>query len=419
MKKFLLLLLLFIFTKEQVSIKLGQLNTGIDCYTFDDNLITLTCSEVYNLEGNSERGLLISSSGITLNLNGVQISTTGTSTPIFIKQNCVTTITFTGSNTLQDSEQNLKNSVIYMESGSQLTINVDILYINPSKGMGIYGDQSTNLIINGGVISIGATKCTGFIDIGNDLIINNGNIDDSNLEDSIDYTSLKAGGSINIQYGTFIFHSIQAENDIILGPVNPGVITENMIDITIGTINEGMKAKSIGIYYGLINIVSEKDSISSYRGIEIKNSKLDLKAGSLDTKSSPFIQNGELKIFDSSMKIYGTNCLVGKINNNHASISYNEIPAPENSINSINIFIGDHFITSLESDDIYTYFYWTDKEYQLAQQNEIKIKINGEIVESFDDSTCGKNTKEKKNSNNSKILKISSYLYFFISLILL
>ncbi len=417
MKKFLLLLLLFIFTKEDVSIDPKALITDNSCYTFDDYFITLTRSEVYKLvdNSNSERGLIISSTGITLNLNGVQISTTGTSTPIIIKQNCVTTITFTGSNTLQDSEQNLKNSVIYMESGSQLTINVDILYINPSKGIGIYGDQSTNLIINGGVISIGATKCTGFIDIGNDLTINNGNIDDSNLEDSIDYTSLKAGGSINIQYGTFIFHSIQAENDIILGPKNPSVITENMIDMKIGTVNEGMKAKSIGIYYGLINIVSEKDSISSYRGIEIKNSKLDLKAGSLDTKSSPFIQNGELKIFDSSMKIYGTNCLVGKINNNHASISYNEIPAPENSIN---IFIGDHFITSLESDELYTYFYWTNSEYQLAQQNEIKIKINGEKVKSFDNSTCVKNKKKKKNSNNSKILKISSYLYFFISLIL-
>ena len=117
------------------------------------------------------------------------------------------------------------------------------------------------------------------------------------------------------------------------------------------------------------------------------------------------------------MEIYGTNCLMGEIKNNHASISYNEIPAPENSIN---IFCSDHFITSLESDDKYTYFYWTDSEYQLAQQNEIRIKINGVIVQYFDDSTCGKNTKEKnKNLNSWKIVKTSSYLYFLISLIML
>ena len=418
MKKYLLLLLIFIFTKEEeVSIDPNELTTDNEYYTFDNYFITLTSSEVYNLVGDSERGLIISSSGITLNLNGVEISTTDTSTPIIIKQNCDTIINLSSSNRLQYSEQNINKSVIYMESGSQLTINIDNynnLYINPSKGFGIYGEQSTNLIINGrGEIRLEATKCTGFIQIGNDLIINNGDIDDSSLEDSINYSSLKAGGSIKIQSGNFNLHSIQAENDILLGPINSNGITEYMVEITIRTINEGMKAKYIEIYYGSINIESEKDSIRSFRDIKIINSELNLKAGSLATKSSPFIINGELNITDSSMEIYGTNCLVGKINNNHASISYNEIPAPENLIS---IFYDNHFIISLESDDKYSYFYWTDTEYQLSQQNDIRIKINGEIVQSFDDSTCGQN--KRKKLNNSKILKISSYLYFFIYLIL-
>ena len=119
MKKYLLILLMIIFTKE-APINLSELSNGsTECLTVDENYITFTCSEVYTLSGLSQRGLLISSSETTLNLNGVQITTTGISTPIIIKPNCATTINLNGTNSLQDSEQNEKNSVIYMEYSSR------------------------------------------------------------------------------------------------------------------------------------------------------------------------------------------------------------------------------------------------------------------------------------------------------------
>ena len=420
MKKYLLILLMIIFTKE-APINLSELSNGsTECLTVDENYITFTCSEVYTLSGLSQRGLLISSPETTLNLNGVQITTTGISTPIIIKPNCATTINLNGTNSLQDSEQNEKNSVIYMEYSSRLTISsenrnteVTNLYLKPSKGKGIYGEKSTNLNINGGIILLECTMCTGFINIGKDLIINNVFIKDSILgEDSNNYFSLKTGGCIKIQSGIFVFHSIQAEDDILLGPINSNDISSIILDLNIHTVNEGMKAKYIEIYYGQINIESEKDSIVSYGDIKIINSKLKILAGSSVTKSSPFMKNGELTIIGSNLEIYGTNCIAGDIiNNEQASISYNEIPAP----NRINIYMDDQKIITLEPYGIYIYFYWTDSQYQLTQQNEIQIKKNGEIVQSFDDSTCGT---RKKQLNNSKFLKISSYLYFFINLLL-
>ena len=419
MKKYLLLLLIVIFTKEDpIPLNLNE-PSSTECLTVDDNFITFKCSGEYTLTGSSQRGLIISSSGLTLNLNAVQITTTGTSTPIIIKQNYATTINLIGTNTLQDSAQNEKSSVIYMDYGSRLTISsenrdtaVTNLNLKPSTGKGINGEQSTTLEIDGGVIALGSTICTGFINMGQDLIINGGSISDSSLAvDSNNYSSLKAGGSIKIQSGTFSFHSIQAENDILLGPLNSNDISPSLVDIDIRTVNEGMKAKYIEIYYGKITIKSEKDSIVSYTDVRIINSKLELKAGSSVTKSSPITKNGELTIKSSDLKIYGTNCIAGDtINNDRASISYNEIPAQEILID---IIMNDNTIISLDSNGIYTYFYWTDSACQLAQQNEIQIKKNGEIVQFFDDSTCGK---KNKKLNNSKFLKRSSYLYFFILL---
>lgn len=195
MKKILLLLLLIALTMEEpLEINLDGLESGTTeaCYTVEDSLIKLTCpSQEYTLTGSSTRGLLISSSDITLTLNQVQITTTGTSTPLIINRNCVTTINLSGPNTLQDAEDNEKDAVIYMESGSKLTIsstNTDTSVINlsiiPSKGKGIYGGSSTNLIINGGIIELKPGISTGFIHIGNDFILNKGNIKDTDIPDS-------------------------------------------------------------------------------------------------------------------------------------------------------------------------------------------------------------------------------------------
>jgi hypothetical protein len=311
-----------------------------------------------------------------------------------------------------------------MESGSKLTIsstNTDTSVINlsiiPSKGKGIYGGSSTDLIINGGIIELKPGISTGFIHIGNDFILNKGNIKDTDIPDSNIYFSVKAGGSIKLEGGAYYFHSIQADKNIVLGrPLNTG---ENPFSIlawvNIRTDNEGMKAKNIEILNVNLDIISKKDSIISYSNIKIVNSNLNIKAGSSDSKNSPFTISGELLLSGCSGYIYATNCISGGIKNDCVSASYNEIPAPEYQIEIWMDGMGNS-LANFNSEGVYTYFYWTDKTYQSTYQNLFKIKKNGEEVQAFDDSTCIE--KKKRKINSSKFLKICDYLYILTSLLL-
>ena len=112
-----------------------------------------------------------------------------------------------------------------MESNSKLTLKCDssdignALVLTPFKGMGIYGEESTDLIIESNlqINPDSEGENIGGIYIGNDIIINEGNILDNTLLTQEINPSIKAGGSIIIKKGLFSFHSIQAGNSIILG----------------------------------------------------------------------------------------------------------------------------------------------------------------------------------------------------------
>lgn len=112
-----------------------------------------------------------------------------------------------------------------MESNSKLTLKCDssdignALVLTPFKGMGIYGEESTDLIIESNlqINPDSEGENIGGIYIGNDIIINEGNILDNTLLTQEINPSIKAGGSITIKKGFFSFHSIQAGNSIILG----------------------------------------------------------------------------------------------------------------------------------------------------------------------------------------------------------
>ena len=69
-----------------------------------------------------------------------------------------------------------------------------------------------------------------------------------------------------------------------------------------------MKAKNVEILNIGLEIESKKDSIISYSDIKIVNSNLKIKAGSSDSKNSPFT-SGELSLSGCSASVYATNCI--------------------------------------------------------------------------------------------------------------
>ena len=280
MKKIFLFILFIFLTNEETVVEIdlesSSLTSGTG-YIVTDKLITFNQAGTYTLSNYSNRALRISSSQVTLNLNHIQVSSTGKMPALTLDKNCEATLMLMSTNVLMDTIENEKDGVIYMDEGAKLIIttkeiyeNDDGLYIvlTPFKNMGIYGEASTNLIIDqGGQIMINpAEEGKGCILIGNDIIINDGIIEDNFELENEKNPSLKAGGSIIVKKGSFSLHSIQAGLNIYLGEQKINYSLENYIEdndlgFGIETLNEGMKAKNIEIYSGQITIYSEKDSI--------------------------------------------------------------------------------------------------------------------------------------------------------------
>ena len=174
--------------------------------TQTQKLITIKNPGNYILAGNSDKTLKIMSS-VTLNFNFLQIYSKGKNPPLIIGSKCDVKIHLITTNVLMDSDQNEKNGIIVMESGAKLIFYADeneesYVILTVFKNMAIYGEESTELIMSSGNIMINPNigSNAGGINIGGNIIINNGMIsDDINPEK---YHSIKAGESITIKKGT-------------------------------------------------------------------------------------------------------------------------------------------------------------------------------------------------------------------------
>ena len=436
--KIILLLFVLIFLAKGDNINLNLDDEGLasgNGYIVDDNSITISGSGEYTISGYSSRVFIISGTPVTLNFDHIQISSRG-APPITIKKNCEVTINIITNNVLIDDKDNEKDGVIYMETGSKLIFTSDSeensLYFTPFKKFGIYGEESTNLVMNNrAYIILNSGEETGFIKIGKDIIINDGNLGDEN-DISDKYPSLQAGGSITIKKGSFYMHSIKAEGKIYLGEENANQNEnedededEDSLGIYIKTLNTGIEANEITVYSGKIIIISEKDSFSSKGDIIIRSGNLYIEAGSSETKSSPFKKAGKLAVENALILAYGTNCIGGVIDNKILSFSYfGEIK--KNS--ELSFYLGNEIVSESTLDKDFSYMYFSFPF--PSSYGNLELKIDGNKVSSFNEGTCSSNidsdsdnsdldsdSVSKSNSNCLNMVN-SYYIYFLVYLIL-
>ena len=306
MSKIILFLFVIIYIKgTDINIDLtdASLASGTG-FTIEDKTLTITQDGTYSISGYSENidSIIVSSPKATLNFNDVQITSNRAKPPLTISRNSEVILNLYTRNILIGSNQNEKNGVLYMESNSKLTLKCDFssdignaLVLTPFKGMGIYGEESTNLIIESNlqINPDSQGENIGGIYIGNDIIINEGDILDNILLTQEINPSIKAGGSIIIKKGLFSFHSIQAGNSIILGEKGESSpfdeeseeeYGEESFGIELHSKFEGIKANTIEIYSGKIELFTEKESISSNGDIIITGGAFLMYSNS----SSPF-----------------------------------------------------------------------------------------------------------------------------------
>ena len=425
MKIILLLFALILLSKgDNINLNLEEENLASgNGYTVEDNSIAISGPGEYTLSGTSSKVFIISGTPVTLNFNHIQLSSRG-APPITIKKNCELTINIIKSSALIDNKDNEKDGVIYMESGSKLIFTTNdsednSLYLSPFKKFGIYGEESTNLVMNNrAYIILNSEEETGFIKIDKDIIINDGIIGDDN-DKSDKYPSLQAGGSITIKKGIFSMHSIKAEGKIYLGEENVNQNEnededENSLKMHIKTLNTGIEANEIIVYSGQISIFSEKDSFSSKGDIIIRSGNLLIETGSSETKSSPFKKAGKLAVENAWIQAYGTNCIGGVIDNKQLSFSYFE-EIKKNS--KLTFYLGNDIVSETTLDKNFSYIYLS-LPFPSSYGN-LELKIDGNKVSSFNEGTCSSNIdSDSKSSSNYLNMVNSYYIYCLVYLIL-
>ena len=409
----------------------ADININIESDSFDSTieydatqkLITIKNPGNYILAGLSDKTFKIMSSA-TLNFNLLEIHSKGKNPPLIIGSKCDVKIHLITTNVLMDSDQNEKNGIIVMESGSKLTFSAEededsYVILTVFKNMAIYGEESTELIMKNGYIMINANPGSnvGGISIRGNIIINNGIIsDDINPEK---YPSIKAGDSIIIKKGSILVHMIEAGKNINLGEITQNPHSEDddedpEFGIFIETLNEGIKADSITINSGLIEIFSNKDSISSNKDITINGGNLLIFAGNSETESQPFKTNGKTKISNSMIQALGTKCPESEISTQQVSIAYSGNLKKDQKVE---IYLQGESILELDERE-YNYNYFFASIYKFPGQTKLQIKIDGKEVSSLSGYSCGSggSTTDEGESSGAKRL---DYSFFLVLLILL
>jgi len=420
---FLLLLLSLIASADiNINIESDSFDSTIE-YDATQKLITIKNPGNYILAGNSDKTLKIMSS-VTLNFNFLQIYSKGKNPPLIIGSKCDVKIHLITSNVLMDSDQNEKNGIIVMESGSKLTFSAEededsYVILTVFKNMAIYGEESTELIMNNGYIMINANTGSnaGGISIGGNIIINNGMIsDDINPEK---YPSIKTDDSITIKKGSILVHMIEAGKNINLGEITQNPHSEDddedpEFGMAIDTLNDGIKADSITINSGLIEIFSNKDSISSNKDITINGGNLLIFAGNSETESQPFKTNGKTKISNSMIQALGTKCPESEISTQQVSIAYSGNLKKDQKVE---IYLQGESILELDERE-YNYNYFFASIYKFPGQTKLQIKIDGKEVSSLSGYSCGSGGSTADEGESSGVRSID-YSFFLLLLILL
>ena len=125
-------------------------------------------------------------------------------------------------------------------------------------------------------------------------------------------------------------HMIEAGKVINLGEITQTHYNEDddedlKFGMTIDTLNEGIKADSITINSGMIEIFSNKDSINSNKDIIINGGNLLIFSGNSETENQPFKTNGKTKISKSMIQALGTKCPESEITTQQVPFAYSGI----------------------------------------------------------------------------------------------
>ena len=228
-------------------------------------------------------------------------------------------MTLSGESTLIDSSSNENEGVIYLKSGSSLTISGDgTLNLTPNKNMAINGTDSTSLTVNeGNIIVTSSTSGVGGIYLRKQITFNDCTYKYTATSGS--KHSIDSEGNIIIKKGTYILNSgagkgIQSEKYLYLGREN----SENSdLTIDIDTSNEGIEAEIIDIYSGSITIDSSEDGINAAGGdcdeegtcrgnckcyMKFSGGEININAGEdgLDSNGDITISGGKIIVYGAS-----------------------------------------------------------------------------------------------------------------------
>ena len=258
-----LILTLFILIQSDTTIDFSSSGSG---YTVSSNTVTISTDGTYELSGSQTDKKIIVSSDSTLNMNSFSLINSGALTPIVISSNNKVNIVLSDTSTLQDSSSNENEGAIYLQSGASLTISgTGTLNINPYKLMAINGTEGTSLTVNGGpTIKISSSSSSvGGIYLRDSITFNNA-IYTYSCSSGANH-AIDTEGDIKIIKGTYTLTAgngkgIQAENKLYIGEENGD---NSDLTLTITTSSEGIEAKGIEIYSGIITVDADEDGINA------------------------------------------------------------------------------------------------------------------------------------------------------------
>ena len=314
--------LIILINTYSIEIDFSNTPTTNSDYTVERNTVILSKEDVYKLTGSSNNYNIKVSSSCSIILDSLTLSSPSFA-PILIEENKVVNINLNGESTLSDTSSNQNEGVIYLNEEAKLIIDgKGILNISPNKHMGIFGKESSSLIVNGGTINIKSNaNNVGGIYLSKEIIFNDGNYNfniDINVLNNINPPSvIDSNGFITIKKGKYDIISgegkgIKTESYLYIG--NSGD-NDKDLELKIETRNKGIEAKRIEILSGNINITSYGDGINAindqcnvnctgncdcYMKIEGGNITINSGEDGIDSKGDIFINNGQLVVFGAS-----------------------------------------------------------------------------------------------------------------------
>ena len=318
---------LFIFIKCDSVIDFSSLSEGTG-YTINDNIVKITASGTYTLNGTSTTASLEIADSLTdviLIFNSLSLTsssktllTIGSSSSVNIQISQESKISATGYYAITLNS----NSVLLINGSSNL---------NVSGTYGFYGDNTTSLTVNSGTIII--TSTSDGILVGSAITINDGtlqitssnyginspgttSIASGTIDISSTQTSINSNKNVVINGGTISLSSssgngIHADYNITIGSENG---SDDDLTLTINKCDEGIEGGIIKVYSGTISITSDDDGINaqnSFYGTDSYDSTAEISmyfyGGKVyvNADGDGLDANGDINIYGGSLEIWG------------------------------------------------------------------------------------------------------------------